>query len=279
MKSSSRVGFTLIELLVVIAIIAILAAILFPVFATAREKARQTSCASNMKQLGLGLLQYSQDYDELMPCGTQGAGNVINGVTQDGRGLGWAGQVYAYVKSVGLYACPDDTHVVPNPTWGQYPLSYAENENIVFQYSYVNGWPFESEVPTTKMTAPSMTVLLCEVAGAFYPNLTDNMSPMANGWAQPSWNQGTYLTGLLGGRAFNTDALNKPAIHNNGVGSNFLACDGHVKYLLGSKVSNGYSPTSTNTAQAINNSTGQAAGTANMSDGAGGTFTMTFSTL
>jgi prepilin-type N-terminal cleavage/methylation domain-containing protein len=65
-----RNGFTLIELLVVIAIIAILAAILFPVFAKVREKARQASCASNEKQLGLAFVQYIQDYDESMPCDT-----------------------------------------------------------------------------------------------------------------------------------------------------------------------------------------------------------------
>src|SRR5215469_16047426 len=100
--SNTRKGFTLIELLVVIAIIAILAAILFPVFAKVREKARQTSCASNLKQLGLGYIQYYQDYDENFPCGTAGA------AAWPRAGIGWAGQIYPYVKSPGVYACPDD---------------------------------------------------------------------------------------------------------------------------------------------------------------------------
>src|ERR1700693_459962 len=90
-------GFTLIELLDVIAIIAILAAILFPVFAKVREKARMTSCLSNEKQLGLGVTQYVQDNDELFPSGNKG------------DGAGWAGQIYPYVKSVAVYHCPDDS--------------------------------------------------------------------------------------------------------------------------------------------------------------------------
>src|SRR5438045_9113804 len=94
-----RFGFTLIELLVVIAIIAILAAILFPVFARARENARRASCQSNMKQMGLGLLQYTQDYDEMLPFGNGGASSAV----------GWAGQMYPYVKSTQLYKCPNDT--------------------------------------------------------------------------------------------------------------------------------------------------------------------------
>src|ERR1700712_3723500 len=101
-----RTGFTLIELLVVIAIIAILAAILFPVFAQAREKARQISCLSNEKQLGIALMQYTQDYDEFYPCG--------NYVTGGHYGQGWAGVLYTYVKSANVFACPDDDSVL-NP--------------------------------------------------------------------------------------------------------------------------------------------------------------------
>jgi prepilin-type N-terminal cleavage/methylation domain-containing protein len=91
--SKLKSGFTLIELLVVIAIIAILASILFPVFAKAREKARQITCASNEKQMGLAILQYNQDNDESEPAGS---GN--NATTWGGE---WPIQVYPYVKSTG----------------------------------------------------------------------------------------------------------------------------------------------------------------------------------
>ncbi len=90
-------GFTLIELLVVIAIIAILAAILFPVFAQAREKARQASCLSNMKQIGTAIVLYIDDYDETDPKARSTAG-VPNNC--------WEGEIYPYVKNVNMYYCP-----------------------------------------------------------------------------------------------------------------------------------------------------------------------------
>src|SRR5580693_5940242 len=96
-----KTGFTLIELLVVIAIIAIIAAILFPVFASAREKARQTTCVSNEKQIALGVLQYVQDNDEYMPSGRPSYTGAQHGVA-------WAGEVYGYIKSTSIFACPDD---------------------------------------------------------------------------------------------------------------------------------------------------------------------------
>jgi len=95
-----RAGFTLIELLVVIAIIAILAAILFPVFAQAREKARQAACLSNGKQMATAVAMYAQDYDETLPRGRGG-----NGVYESR----WYRDIYPYIKNVGVYTCPSQT--------------------------------------------------------------------------------------------------------------------------------------------------------------------------
>lgn len=104
-----RSGFTLIELLVVIAIIAILAAILFPVFARARENARRASCQSNLKQLGLGMAQYTQDYDErIFPVivGTAYPWDTANG---GGNSYSWAVAMKPYVKSDQIYVCPSQS--------------------------------------------------------------------------------------------------------------------------------------------------------------------------
>ncbi len=114
-----RRAFTLIELLVVIAIIAILAAILFPVFAKAREKARQSSCANNDKQLGLAMLQYAQDYDETFPSITNQspvANPVIPGNTyfnyhsSYGYFFCWSNAIYPYIRNVQVYRCPSTTY-------------------------------------------------------------------------------------------------------------------------------------------------------------------------
>jgi len=121
----NRRGFTLIELLVVIAIIAILAAILFPVFARAREKARQTSCLANVKQIGLGMLMYAQDYDESMP---RGSAVTWNPTSPNSHMMG----IMPYVKNIQIFSCPSlpnaygltNNFVVP----GQYyPASYGFN--------------------------------------------------------------------------------------------------------------------------------------------------------
>jgi prepilin-type N-terminal cleavage/methylation domain-containing protein len=96
-----RAAFTLIELLVVIAIIAILAAILFPVFAQAREKARQTACLSNMKQIGTGLLMYMQDYDEIYPMHIDCDRNMSPACPN----LAWMNMIDPYVKNKQIFSC------------------------------------------------------------------------------------------------------------------------------------------------------------------------------
>ncbi len=104
-SSFSRFAFTLVELLVVIAIIAILAAILFPAFARARENARKASCQSNLKQIGLGLMQYTQDYDERLPFPLVGANSRTNGGDVY-SGYAWQDAIFPYVKSEGIFNCP-----------------------------------------------------------------------------------------------------------------------------------------------------------------------------
>jgi len=233
-----RSGFTLIELLVVIAIIAILAAILFPVFAKAREKARQITCASNEKQQGLAILQYVQDYDSTFPCGA-------------GNHQGWVGEVYPYAKSQALFLCPDDN--TPNsaghPT--AFFFSYAINNNVEGQTL-----AYES--------APASTVLEVEITGSYDTNNgSDNLpgpsgsgtgpeedaSASEDGWVTTN-DDGGICTGPMRGAATNQNPCptTPNGIHNNG--SNVLLSDGHVKWLAGSALSagqNASSPTATTT--------------------------------
>jgi prepilin-type N-terminal cleavage/methylation domain-containing protein/prepilin-type processing-associated H-X9-DG protein len=118
-------GFTLIELLVVIAIIAILAAILFPVFAQARDKARQASCISNLKQMGLGVIMYANDYDEAYPPG-EIWGDVGNAPVSS-----WKHVTYPYTKNLSIYLCPNSKASLsqiydPSPTASQIYWSYKD---------------------------------------------------------------------------------------------------------------------------------------------------------
>src|SRR5437870_12871158 len=109
MSNPKRSGFTLIELLVVIAIIAILAAILFPVFAQARNAARKATCISNLKQLALSQLMYIQDYDENFSCWDGGVNPTSNAWNlPEGTGW-WMNQTIPYIKNFGIHTCPNDT--------------------------------------------------------------------------------------------------------------------------------------------------------------------------
>lgn len=131
-----RAGFTLIELLVVIAVISLLAALLFSAFARARENARKTSCLSNLKQLGTGVLLYTQDYDELLPCTT--GGNPGTGVAggwmfystfgvANGAFDATKGSLFTYVKNRQLYVCPSDSAARRTGNSYAYNACLAEN--------------------------------------------------------------------------------------------------------------------------------------------------------
>ena len=135
-KVTKRKGFTLIELLVVIAIIAILAAILFPVFGRARENARRSSCQSNLKQIGLGFAQYRQDNDSY---------SVIEDTTIDGKAAGWTDALQPYLKSTQIYQCPSDP-VVPGASGGSayygssyQPTDYGLNDSMAYDYGNAGG--------------------------------------------------------------------------------------------------------------------------------------------
>jgi prepilin-type N-terminal cleavage/methylation domain-containing protein/prepilin-type processing-associated H-X9-DG protein len=277
--SNTRKGFTLIELLVVIAIIAILAAILFPVFAKVREKARQTSCASNAKQIGLAFTQYIQDYDEKFPSGLADA--ALTGTPAASGtpyGAGWVGAEYSYIKSTGMLKCPDDSTSVSGSL---VPVSYAFNANLAGQAQAI-------------LNAPTNTVLTFEVAGDT-ANVTSTstdyntttvpgtaVSPAGVGDALTAGTEQGYTTlktGALGGVAGYTYLNNSTAVSAANVatayhtdGANYLATDGHVKFLRPSAVSPGLTAgASSNVAVPASN---LAAGTAATGTP---TYTLTFS--
>jgi len=235
----NRKGFTLIELLVVIAIIAILAAILFPVFATAREKARQSSCASNEKQLGIAFLQYVQDFDETYPANPAVAGSNCGAGTSCGSG--WAGKLYPYLKSTGIYACPDDTS---QSSAASYVVSYAYNDDIALS-GQIDGNFQQVNASASKMTSPSMTVLLYEwlQSTVAISSPTETRSSATNGANEASGAGGSFTTGMMGAdQGYLTSCggvtwYQGPRHTGN---SNFLMADGHVKWLPATQVSTGY---------------------------------------
>jgi len=283
MQKTKYSAFTLIELLVVIAIIAILAAILFPVFAKVREKARATTCLSNEKQLGLGYIQYAQDNDETYP--TNGTGHTNPWYF---LGCGWAGQIYPYVKSAGVYRCPDDsTQSIKEANNTDEPISYAVNLNIT---RTDNGGAF---VKLASATAPASTVLMCEAFGSV-ANVTSLTEATGNGIYSPSTNgpgntQGGssiagLATGCLSGDPKTCPGSSAPSwVHYNTArhtdGSNFLLCDGHSKWLKGASVSRGDTASAANCNQDNNPSVAGCSGGTTAAGTQSGTFPVTFSPI
>ena len=197
MHRNRRAAFTLIELLVVIAIIAILAAILFPVFAKAREKARQTSCLSNQKQMGLGAMQYAQDYDETMvPGAGMGPGGAWNPA--------WYEIIQPYLKNTQVYHCPScsSTNMPGVYSGPQYPVNYGLNANV--------SW-YGGSAKLAAITAPANQILIGEMNGGDWECYPSNATTAADQWYNPTIN-----------------GINN--LHNGG--SNFSYCDGHAKWVM-----------------------------------------------
>ena len=237
-KKTAKGGFTLIELLVVIAIIAILASILFPVFGRARENARRSSCQSNLKQVGLAITQYAQDYDEKFP---QGNGP---GWWQDN----WVRNTQPYIKSVQILRCPSDSGPVlkTGSEWAGPRISYAANGYIAWNgtsnelyglMGRAESWVVNNTASLSSVGRPAETIMVAEKAGV-RPDDASKNGPLYE------WSPGSLITGGTweedyipnGTKAATTNKydVNGPngsvtAIHFDM--ANFLFADGHVKAL------------------------------------------------
>jgi prepilin-type N-terminal cleavage/methylation domain-containing protein/prepilin-type processing-associated H-X9-DG protein len=271
-------AFTLIELLVVIAIISILAAILFPAFAQAREKARQTTCISNNKQVGTMIMMYTQDYDEQMPSGTYQ------------KGLGWIGQSYSYMKNAQVFKCMDDstqTFAATGTSFARYAASYVYNLNIP---SYAPSLaaiqaPTNVIMGTEGVGDAAEITQPAEYSGSGLPPAAYVMSMASDGLTKINYRPDGAMA--PGGPQLETGVAGGYLTHNpptlpysiwflraggggrHGDGAVYIMVDGHAKYLKPGAVSVGLPATLAT--DPPNYNTFQAAGTGN-------SYQVTFST-
>ncbi len=221
-----REGFTLIELLVVIAIMAILAAILFPVFARARENARRTSCLSNLKQMGLAVMQYTQDNDEKYPMAyiSPAAPNAPTGkpswIPYSGGPGYWVWQeiIYPYTKSEQMYACPSSINQTLYA--GYYAFNYGANR-LVFTY------PAQS-LSIASLTKVADTYMLMD-SGGYDPSPVGSGGVLvSNGWR---YLPGAYKNAGIACLAGQTYTPDCQAEGRHFDGLNVTFADGHAKWL------------------------------------------------
>ena len=218
-------AFTLIELLVVIAIVALLAAILFPVFARARENARKSSCMNNLKQIGLGLLQYTQDFDEVNTFSFYGTA----GDTDSLNNYKWMDAIYPYVKSEQLYTCPSDNAPNRNYIWNKRLLAGQTTQNYgSYGLNGAHGAAGDNQTPPRS-------------SAAYLVPLSNVAVPSQTVWVTDNNNAPTPINTGGSQGFFWTNAAAAPSISNTSPRQlnniverhlefvNTLFCDGHVK--------------------------------------------------
>ena len=243
-RKATHKGFTLIELLVVIAIIAILAAILFPAFAKARESARRISCVNNMKQIGNSVMQYTQEYDEKFPVGLHNDAQFTNT---------WIAAIQPYIKSVEVFQCPSDPDAGQrSPTGGTFAgtkISYAGNalmgnngsDNFftfqgIFSPDGYNDGAGVNVKPRAiaSVTAPTQTIMVAE------KHSSDNQggSPaygIASGFDRfcliGQGGLGDVPNGTVASTAYGTGTRTGLVSTKHLETANFLFADGHVKSM------------------------------------------------
>lgn len=215
-----RRGFTLIELLVVIAIVAILAAFLFPVFGRARENARRASCANNLHQIGLGLLQYLQENDDTMPASAYGGAGDSNSSTA----YKWMDAIYPNVRSESLFVCPSDGTAkytynknIQTPEQGRQYGSYGQN----------GAYRDNGDNQTPPRSAPAYTIKMSQIVapGGTVWATDINSGTEGNGNYGFSWANAATQPAIAPTAPRQLDAIIERHLET----TNVLWCDGHVK--------------------------------------------------
>ena len=239
-RRASRSGFTLVELLVVIAIISILAAILFPVFGRARENARRSSCQSNLKQVGLGLAQYTQDYDERLPMRVfypggssawdPGLGNYSSSdaIKKNRDDNSWRSVIQPYLKSTQVLVCPSNLDNVKETYDAGVMRSYAGNWNYgggaddTTGQGYFNGTG-DPGVALSEIAAPAQLIGIVEMWHT--PYVTFNVDKNSQAYSDSGTGGRDWPAGAAAG-----GYANFLFAGHLGTG-NYLFADGHVKSL------------------------------------------------
>ena len=221
-------AFTLIELLVVIAIIAILAAILFPVFAQARAKARQTACLSNMKQIGTAMLMYTQDYDEMLPLGYLANGNNggdVEPFAAPNAAPNWIAGIMPYLKNFQVLRCPSAVKATTGSDPNQGPVPTGESD------ASIQGNGVIMQRTLAAIPAPADIVFLGE-----------EKIRVSRALLRPRYRNGTnprVFEHWHGLEPFPAGSQVERYNNNHNEGGNLLYCDGHAKWIQYKSISSG----------------------------------------